>query len=226
MQKVVVFGTGKIADALYQTVLVDAKPRVVIEGFCVDGKYRNVDRKFGLPVVDFETIQDHYPPDQYGMIVAIGYHDLNRVREEKYKRALEMGYILPGYINSDVMLTKDAIIGRNVLVFNNVLVGPGASIGDDTVIFPGAIVSHHAKIGMHNWITSGTVIGGQTTVGDNCFLGINSSIGHNINIGNLNFIGSRTVVTKSTEDKGVYIEADTHRYRLDSERFVKMFNFV
>lgn len=225
MRKVVVFGISRIAEVLYQTVLADDKSDIIIEAFCVDREYRKTDRKYNLPVVDFETVVNDYSPRDYEMIVAIGYHDMNQIREKKCKQAMDIGYSLPGYVHSDVMITEDVRIGNNVLIFNNVCVGSQCEIGDDTVAFAGAIISHHATIGNHNWITSGTVIGGGTTTGNNCFFGIGSSVGHNISIGNMNFIGQNAVVTKSTEDNGVYILGDTPRYRLDTEKFMKLFKF-
>lgn len=225
MRKVVIFGVSRIAEVLYQTIRSDDKSNLEIEAFCVDHEYKRMDTKYGLPVVDFETVVSAYPPSDYEMIVAIGYHDMNRTRAHKCCQAAEMGYSLPGYVHGNVMITEDVKLGTNVLVFNNVCIGPGCTIGDDSVAFAGSIISHHALIGAHNWITSGTVIGGATTTGNNCFFGICSSIGHNIKIGNMNFIGQNAVITKNTEDNGVYIIPDTPRYRLETEKFMKLFKF-
>lgn len=225
MKKIVVFGVSKISEVLYQTVQSDMDADISIVAFCVDDKYRTDDSKYGIPVVSFEKVQELYSPKEYEMIVAIGYHNMNRIRAEKCKEARDKGYSLPGYVYGGVMKTEDVKLGENVIILNDVCIGPGSVIDDNTVAFAGSIVSHHARIGKHNWITSGTVIGGNTTTGDNCFFGIGSTIGHNIKIGNMNFIGQNAVITKNTDENGVYILPDTPRYRLDTEKFMKLFKF-
>lgn len=224
-RKCVIFGTSKIADVLYQTIMSDTKTDIQVVAFCVDKEYKTSDFKFELPVVDFENVQNNYPPSEYDMIIAIGYHDLNRIRKKKFGDSKNKGYELRGYIHSGVDITNDVKIGRNVVILNNVCVGPGSEIGDDTIAFPGSVISHHVIVGNHNWITSGTVIGGNTTVGDCNFFGIGCCIGHNIKIGNLNFVGTQAVITRNTEDYSVYIIPDTKKYRLDSEQFMKLFRF-
>ncbi len=224
-RKCVIFGTSKIADVLYQTIIGDNDSDLDPVAFCVDKEYLIADKKVGLPVVGFDDVQDIYDPDQYDMIIAIGYHDLNRVREKKCAEAIQKGYQLKGYIHSKADVALDMTCGKNTIILSNVSIGPGSQIGNNTVIFSGAIISHHVIIGNNNWITSGTVIGGNTIIGNNCFLGISSSIGHNTGIGNYNFLGTNAVVTKKTEDNSVYIVSDTPKYRLNSEDFLKLFKF-
>ncbi len=225
MKKVIVFGISKIADVLYETIETDENADMQICAFCVDKRFRNVDEKYGLPVVDFESIEDKYSPDQYEMVIAIGYHKMNSIREEKCGEAKKKGYSLANYVYSNVVVSDDVCLGKNILIFNDVCIGPGCEIGDDTVIFSGAIISHHTKIGKHNWITSGTVIGGNSIVGNNCFLGICSTVGHNTRIGNMNFIGANALITKDTDNNGVYIMPDTPRYRLETDKFMQLFRF-
>jgi acetyltransferase-like isoleucine patch superfamily enzyme len=52
-------------------------------------------------------------------------------------------------------------------------------------------------------------------------LGINSTIGHNVTIEDENFIGANTLVTKSTEEKEVFISKEGEKFRLDSRRFLQ-----
>lgn len=224
-EDIVIFGTSKVAEIVYSCIMDDPKSKWNPVAFTVDSNYRTYDEKFGLPVVDFETVEEKYSSQRYKMIVAMGYHGMNNVRAQKCKDAKEKGYQLASFIHSGADVPSNATIGENTIILNNVSVGPFAKVGDNVCIYSGATVSHHTEIGNHVWITSGTVIGGNSCVGDNCFLGINSTIGHNICVGSNNFIGAGAIITKSTENDAVYILADTPKYRLDAERFIKLFEF-
>lgn len=224
-EEIIIFGTSKVAEIVYSSIKDDPGSRYSPVAFTVDQEYKREDEKFGLPVISFEEAEKRYPPVKYHMIVAIGYHEMNRVRAEKCRQAKEKGYELVSFIHTNADISGSAEIGRNCMILGNVSIGPYARIGDNVCIYSGATVSHHVTIEDNVWITSGSVIGGNSRIGKNCFLGINCTVAHNIDIGADNFIGTSAVVTKNTEDNGVYIVADTPRYRLSTERFMKLFGF-
>lgn len=224
-EDIVIFGTSKVAEIVYSCILNDPKSAWNPIAFTVDGNYRMDDEKFGLPVVDFETVEEKYSVQKYKMIVAMGYHGMNAVRARKCSEAKEKGYRLASFIHSGADVPANVVIGENTIILNNVSIGPFAKVGNGVCIYNGATVSHHAEIGNNVWITSGTVIGGNSNIGDNCFLGINSTVGHNIRIGKGNFIGAGAIVTKNTEEDSVYILSDTPKYRLDAKRFTELFKF-
>ena len=92
MSKIVLFGAGKIADVAYFQLNNDSPHEVV--AFTADGEYINQNEKWGLPVVAFDDILNTYPPDDFKMLVAVGYQDLNRFRARKYEEAKTKGYEL------------------------------------------------------------------------------------------------------------------------------------
>lgn len=224
-KKVVIFGTSKIADIAYSSIRDDPGSDIEVIAFCVDAEYYQESTKEGLPVVKFEEVENIYPPDETAFFVAIGYHKMNTVREERCLAASEKGYELISFIDSRANVPSTVKIGKNVLILNGVDIGPFSEIGDNVCIYAGAVISHHVTIGSSVWITSGTVVGGNSVVGEHCFLGINSTVGHNINIGNNNFLGANAVVTKNTGDDSVYIVPDTPKYRLNTAQFMKLFKF-
>lgn len=224
-KKLIIFGTSKVADILYSCIKEDLESEFELTAFTVDQKYYQDEERYGLPVVRFEEIETKYDPDEYVMIIAMGYHKMNSVRADKCREAEEKGYTLASFVHSkaDVPLTVN--VGKNVIILNGVSVGPFTSIGDNVCIYSRAVVSHHVNVKSNSWITSGTVIGGNSTVGENCFFGINSTIGHNVKIGNNNFIGANATITKDTDDDAVYILPDTPKYRLNTSQFMKIFKF-
>jgi acetyltransferase-like isoleucine patch superfamily enzyme len=66
------------------------------------------------------------------------------------------------------------------------------------------------------------MIGGSSVIEPYCFLGMNATIGHEITIGQGCFLGARSCVTKNALPGSVFIEADTPKFRLDAESFMKM----
>jgi serine acetyltransferase len=47
-------------------------------------------------------------------------------------------------------------------------------------------------------------------------------LGHEITVGAESFIGAGSLITKNVEPRSVYITADTPKYRLDSDTFLRL----
>jgi sugar O-acyltransferase (sialic acid O-acetyltransferase NeuD family) len=178
-----------------------------------------------LPVVAFDEVVEQYPPDKYAMFVAVGYHDLNRVRQTKVQAAHDKGYELISYVHPNAGVPKDLKLGKNCFVMNHVMVHPRVELGDNNFVWSGTIIGHHSKIGHHNWFTSGANIAGNVQMQDNNFFAINATIGHSVNIGSECFVGSNALVTKNLADKSVVIEGATKLFRLNSDQFLRMSKF-
>lgn len=224
-EDILIFGTSKVAEIVYSSIIDDKECKLNPVAFCVDSEYWNEKEKFGLPVVSFSDVEKKYESSKFKMFIAIGYHKMNQVRAMKCAQAEEKGYQLVSFIHSKADVPDNVKIGKNTVILNNVSVGPFSTIGNNVCIYNNATVSHHVTVGDNVWMTSGSVIGGNSEVGNNCFLGINSTIAHNIHIGDNNFIGTKAVITKNTDNDSVYIVPDTPKYRLNTEQFMRMFKF-
>lgn len=220
MSKIVIFGTGKIADQAYFYLTNDSPHEVV--AFTVDREYLREGMKMGLPVVAFEEVQDVYSPNDYGMFVAVGYQDLNRFRAKKYEEARSKGYTLISYVSSRAANFGDIEVGDNCFVLEFAVLQPCSKIGNDVFIWSSNHIGHHAQVGDHCYIAGNVVISGSTNVGAYCFIGVNATLGHEISIGEESFIGAGSLITKDVERRSVYISADTQKYRLDSAAFLKL----
>ncbi len=84
MQKLVIFGTGPIAEVAYYYFREDSTYRVA--AFTVDASHQTGDSHLGLSVVPFEAVAERLPPDEFDMFVAMGYGRVNRLRAEKLAR--------------------------------------------------------------------------------------------------------------------------------------------
>ena len=220
MSKIIIFGAGKIADVAYFQLTNDSPHAVA--AFSADGDYISQKEKFGLPVIAFEEVLDKYPPDDFKMLVAVGYQDLNRFRAQKYEEAKSKGYELISYVSSRASNFGKVEIGDNCLILENAVIQPCSKVGNDVFFWNGNHLGHHASVEDHCYIAGQVVISGASVIEPYCFLGVNATIGHEIKIGRESFIGAGALVTKNVAPKSVYIVPDTPRFRLDSDTFLKL----
>ena len=221
MSKVVIFGTGKIADQAYFYLTHDSPHEIV--AFTVDQAYLKVKENFGLPVVPFEEIEKSYPSDEFKMFVAVGWFaEFNKLRARKYEECKARGYQLISYVSSRASNIGQVAIGDNCFVLEFAVIQPCSKVGNDVFIWSGNHIGHHAEIGDHCYIAGNAMISGNVTIEPYCFIGVSATIGHEITIGRESFIGAGSLITKTVEPKSVFIAQDTPRYRLDSESFQRI----
>ncbi|MFA6963985.1 acetyltransferase [Bosea sp. (in: a-proteobacteria)] len=220
MTDIVVFGVGKITDVVAS--LIEEQSGFTIKGFTCDRAFMTSAENQGRPVIPFDEVETVFPPASHRMLVAIGYHDLNRVREERCREASGKGYGLVSWISPDAHVPATCTIGANCVILPGAALQPHARLGDGVFVWHNAVVGHHATIGDYCWLASNCAISSTTTMGERCFVGVNAAIGHQMTVGADSLIGAGAIVTRSTEPGGVYIVGDTPRYRLDGRRFMRI----
>jgi sugar O-acyltransferase (sialic acid O-acetyltransferase NeuD family) len=220
MARVVVFGTGQIAEVAWFYLTHDSEHEVV--AFTVDRAYLDRDTFHDLPVVAFEDITTLYPPDQYQMFVSISYQQVNRLREAKYHAAKAKGYTLISYVSSRATLWPGAVIGDNCFIFEDNTIQPFTRIGNNIVMWSGNHLGHHSVIDDHAFISSHVVISGSVHIGSHCFLGVNASIRDNIKLGSATVVGMGAMVVKSTEAGDVLLGTPARRLEKKSHELERI----
>jgi hypothetical protein len=89
LEKVVLFGNNSTARTAYSDLRYYFNYQVA--GFTIDREYIDKDTLYQLPVVPFDEVSSIFPPGQYKMMIAIGYIQVNKLREQKYFQVKEMG---------------------------------------------------------------------------------------------------------------------------------------
>ena len=107
----IIFGTGKIAEVVSYYALQECG--FTIAAYTVDSVHKRGDTFLNKPVVDFEQVSVLYPPRQYDMFVAVGYHDINQLRADKYAAALALGYQLVSIVSPKTALPENIEYGRS-----------------------------------------------------------------------------------------------------------------
>jgi sugar O-acyltransferase (sialic acid O-acetyltransferase NeuD family) len=221
VRPLVVFGAGKVGEAVFRHLRLQADDDVV--AFATEPSFVPQSGTFaGLPVIAFDEVAQRYPPGTYDMIVAVGYQELNGLRRRIYEQAKAKGYHLRSFVSRRAACGDWLEIGDNCVILDNVNLEPGVKVGNNVVLWSGALIGHHSIIGDHCWLAGHAVLGGGVRLGAETFVGLGALIGNEIEIGEKSFLGAGVVVTKSAEPKSVFVQGDTARFRLDSEHFMRI----
>jgi len=223
MKPIILFGTGKIAEVILYFFTHHSDRKIV--ACTADRNYLPETEWQGLPTIPFDEISVHYPPETHDMFIALGYQDLNVLREQRCEWARELGYTLASFVHPDAGLPLDCSYGDNCFVMNQVHIHPRVRLGNNVFVWSGTMIGHHSSIGDNCWLTSCANISGVVTAGRNCFFAVNATVTHGIEIGDSCFIGANVLVTKNTLPEEVYVAENTKPFRLNSRQFLRMSKF-
>ena len=216
--KIVVFGIGDFANEVSFYFKNDSDHEVV--AYTVDSKYKTIETFLDLPVVDFEDVQEKYPPETYGMFIAIGYHKLNKTRENKFNEAKLKGYKFVSYISSKNTVWDDLKVGDNCFVMEGNIIQMGVEISDNVFIGVANGIGHNTVIKENCFVTSNVMIGGFCIIHKNTFIGLSASIRDKTVIEENNILGAGSVILENTEKNCSYLTSTTPKAKLDS-RFIQ-----
>lgn len=214
-QRVVIFGTGAIAQIANYYFEIDSIYDVV--AFTVDKDFLHENIYEGKPLVAFEKIEELYPANQYKLFIALSYAKMNKLREAKYHEAKVKGYTLVSYISSKCSYLSQYSCGDNCFIFEDNTIQPFVQIGNNVTLWSGNHIGHHSIIKDHNFISSHVVISGHCVIESNCFLGVNSTLAHKVTIARETLLGAGAVISKNTEEKGIYVPPRTVKLEKNSD---------
>jgi len=201
MKSVVIFGTSEYARMMREYLLSDD---LEVVAFCVDRQYLDQPSIDSLPVVAWDETPTLYPPESHSLFIALGYTNMNGLREQKINEAIEQGYNLQSYIHPSVIHTN-LTIGDGCVCLEGVVFGNHCQIGKGNVFQVGVCVAHNAFIGDYNFFAPACAIAGDVTIENNCFLGTNCTVRNGITIQNKTLIGAGCYVDKSTDPESVWV---------------------
>ena len=214
-KKLVIVGTGPQAQ-IAKDYFSDHSSYDVI-GFACHNEFREDDEVYGLPLWSVEELLERFSPDETEAFVAIGYKNMNKMRQSVYDEIKTMGFKLASFIHPQATVSESAEFGDNVLVFEENTIQPYVKIGSNTVLWSGNHIGHHSVIGDHCFISSHVVVSGSCKIGNNVFVGVNATFHDSLEIADECLIGAGTLITKNTKAKEVYLASRTKPFPKDSE---------
>jgi len=203
MAKLVLFGTGRGADVAYRFLTADTDHEIV--GFTVDEAYCDRASLRGLPLVPFEAVERRFPPDDFRMLVLLGYQGMNSLRALKFGQAKAKGYMLESYVASNIFRVEPFRVGENCFIMDNQSISLDVEIKNNVVMWSSNHVGDMSVIEDHAWVSSHVTIAASTRIGEKAFLGIGATIGNGVVIGAESFIGAQALVTESTAPSSVHL---------------------
>ncbi len=221
MAKVVIVGNGPMAELVCSFLTHDSQHEVV--GFAIDSEFIDQKEILGLPVTEFERVQEVYPPDRYDMCVAIAFRRMNRIRALKCAQAREKGYRLISFVSPRASVSPDATIGENCFIMEQTIVHPFVHVGDDVIIWSGTRLGHRTEVGDHCYFAFDVVVLGCVKIGPYCFFGGNATIRNKITIGADCIIGAGALILEDTPERAVYKGVSGQRLCRDSTDFPDLF---
>ena len=223
-KKLIIVGNSAFAEISYEYFEFDSDYQVV--AFSVEKAYLKNDSLQGLPVLDFENIQDHYDPATHEIYVAATYTQFNRLRTRLAAAAKIKGYKLASYISSRAFVWRNVEVGEHCFIFEDNTVQPFVKIGNNVVLWSGNHIGHHSLVRDNCFISSHVVISGFCDIGENSFLGVNATLANNLSIGADNWIGPNAAIMKSTQPGAFYKTIQPEPAKISAPDFFKVAPFT
>jgi len=216
MQQIVIFGAGEIAELADFYFTHDS--RFEVAGFAVDEAYLKETEFRGRPIVPFERVRESFPPESYGLFVAISYSKVNDLRAAKVVAARAAGYQLVSYVSSRATTFPELQIEENCFILEDNTIQPFAQIGANVTLWSGNHIGHHSVIEDNVFIASHVVVSGGVKIGQGSFIGVNATVRDHVTIGKRCVIGAGALVLEDQPDFSVVAPRGTERSAVPSTR--------
>lgn len=220
MSRVVLFGTGRGAEVAHRFLAKDSAHEIV--GFTVDERYIKAPEHRGLPLVAFEEVEQRFPPDDFRMLILLGYQQMNGLRAAKYDEAKRKGYTLESYVASDIFRIDEVAVGENCFIMDNQSISLDVSIGNDVVMWSSNHLGDKTRVDDHCWISSHATVAADVRIGERAFIGIGATVSGRVTIGREGFIGADVLVSSDVPDQAVRVAGRSDTDALKSTAFMRI----
>lgn len=200
---VVIFGNQLSASLAWYCLTHDSA--LPVAGFAVDAARQDSNQFEGLPLVAFESLEATFPPQDYRLLIPVGFVQVNGIRRARYEQAKQRGYTLASYVSSRASIWPDLVVGDNVLIYEHAIIQPFARIGNNCIIRSGAHVSHHCRLGDHVFVSAEVALASSCHVGDQAILGVGAVLRDGLRVAERSFVGAGAVLVADTEADAVYV---------------------
>jgi sugar O-acyltransferase (sialic acid O-acetyltransferase NeuD family) len=214
--EIIIFGAGEIAELADFYFTHDSAFDVV--GFTVDEAYLKGSEFRGRAIVAFERITEVFPPERFGIFVAVSYAKLNALRSEKVAAAGAMGYRLVSYLSSRATVFPGFELKDNCFILEDNTIQPFARVGANVTLWSGNHIGHHSIIENDVFIASHVVVSGGVRIGQGSFVGVNVTLRDHVTVGKQCVLGAGVLVLEDQPDFSVLAARGSERSAVPSTR--------
>ena len=206
MKNIIIFGCKDVAQLAKFYIENDLKYSTThkVVAFSVDKKFKKQEIFDGLPVIDFEDVQNLFPCEENLFFAPMTGVKMNSIREDVYNRIKQKGYNLFSYISSKATNFANSI-GENCFILEDNTIQPFVNIGNNVVMWSGNHIGHHSIIKDNVFFTSHIVLSGHCDVGENSWFGVNCTIRDYTIIKPKTLVAMGSLLTKNTDENGFYM---------------------
>lgn len=129
---------------------------------------RNDTDVYGVSIIGNTSELEKFFPKYKQLLVTIGN---NKLREQLYKKARNIGYSFPNIIVPSAYISPRAHLGSGVIILNNAVIQSNSWIGNGTIINPGVEAHHDSIIGDYCLVYTNSVVRSLAKVGDRVWIG-------------------------------------------------------
>jgi sugar O-acyltransferase (sialic acid O-acetyltransferase NeuD family) len=219
-KKLIIIGTGETGLLAYEYFTKDSEFEVT--AFSVHSDFKKSEDLLGLPIIELENLVDQFPPQRYSLFVALSSTHLNRDRADLFLDLKKKGYSFASYVSSKAFVWDNVKIGENCFILENNVLQPFTEVGNNVTLWSGNHIGHRTLIRDHVFVTSHCVISGFCEIGEFSFLGVNCTLADEVKIAKDNFLSMGAVVSKSTEEDGLYKGNPAEKHKLSAKRLCKV----
>ncbi len=200
MEKIILIGAGKHC----RVVLYNMQMQNLYEAACIlDNSGANHKTFEGVEVVSYDqlsidllnSLRKTYKTNKF--FIAFGNMDY---RKQNYEFFVENGWESVNIVHPHAVVSKDAILGKGILIECGALVTPNPKVGNNVVINTGSQVNHDNIIHDHVYMASGIVLSGSVEIGENTLLDDGVIVSIDRKVGANSIIGAGSIVSKSIPD--------------------------
>jgi sugar O-acyltransferase (sialic acid O-acetyltransferase NeuD family) len=156
-------------------------------------------------------VEKRFDPARTSMLMSIGWHETNGLREARHREAVAKGYAPVSYVASRALVAPDIEVGPGCMVFEGTIVQPFARLGTGMILRSGCYISHHVDVGDFCFVAAHAVVGGGTRLGPRCFIGLNATVYDNIEIGARAEVGAGALISRDVGPETKYVAPPARR---------------
>ena len=126
----------------------------------------------------------------------IGFGNM-KYRKKVFDYFINNGWEAVNIIHPNAVVSKNARLGKGILIECGCLITPNPVIGDNVVVNTGSQVNHDNIIENHVYIASGVILSGGIKIAENTLLDDGVIVTLGCSVGKNSLIGAGAVVTKN-----------------------------
>lgn len=132
----------------------------------------------------------------------IGFGNM-KYRKKVFDYFINNGWEAVNIIHPNAVVSKNARLGKGILIECGCLITPNPVIGNNVVVNTGSQVNHDNIIEDNVYIASGVILSGGIKIGENTLLDDGVIVTLGCSVGKNSLIGAGAVVTKNIPDEVV-----------------------